>query len=146
MVFNPNHFFSIQSLLAKLNDDGKKLLVKNKLTELEKELQFRYKLNLRDDSKLAWAYAINDNLTKDYVCQELWIMHQLHTCTNYAQICRQQLPIIHHQLVGNQWWNPEKVEQVRQHIQQFVLPKIQFDCMWKWFNRHSNSNNNSNNN
>jgi hypothetical protein len=94
--------------------------------ELEAYMTKRYNLQIRDDSRLVWAYITKKTEKKmNEVAQELWYMKILYEYTNYEEYCRVTLPRIQYQLMKGHEWHPNAEFCARKHIYNFVIPKIQ---------------------
>ena len=82
----------------------------------------KYQVDIRDDSKLVWYHLCDPQcFPQEYVARELWFMKLLYQYTRYPQISRDCIPIIRASL--------SYLPDLYNHIQMFVIPCLQFDCM-----------------
>jgi len=102
-----------------------------KKNRLEAYLQRHYHCALRDDSRLAWAYVMKPDQCPDpeleHVAREIWYVKLLHDYTHYPQLCQDLLPLVKTSLQSRR----TSPAWVSQHIQKYVLPALQLECMVK---------------
>jgi len=119
--------FSIERKLNELTDEKVKYFFMKKRDELKSCLQRSYKMQLRDDSRLAWTFiSVLPESELDHVARELWNTKILYDFTPYSEICKDILPLVKKELIEQRHMDPQKTWE---HIQQFVIPYIQVDCM-----------------
>lgn len=122
---------------------------KEKMKRLADYLQTNYKSELRDDSRLAWVYITTLPETElDSIGREIWHTKMLYSYTNYADICKDMLPLVKFSLLRrrrtrDKRWdstanphgafhfqdNPLAKQRTWEHIQNYVIPSIQLECM-----------------
>jgi hypothetical protein len=120
--------FSLVTALNEVPVDQQSRL-QTKLNGLREVLKVKYNMTLRDDSRLAWIYATQLPETElDSISCEIWNTKLLYEYTNYGEICRDILPMVKFSMIrGSE--DPLVNQRTWEHIQNFVLPSIQLDCM-----------------
>ena len=75
---------------------------------LKERLKTVYNTELRDDSRIAFHYALNlPESELDNICKELWYLKLLYTYTNYGNICSQaNLNQIKYNIMKDHEWYP----------------------------------------
>jgi len=108
---------------------------KEKTSRLVEYLRSHYNTELRDDSRLAWVYVTSLPDTElDSIGREIWYTKLLYSYTNYADLCRDMLPLVklslnRRNMDGNMPTTPLEEQRTWAHIQNYVIPSIQLDCM-----------------
>jgi hypothetical protein len=69
------------------------------------------------------------------ICRELWYTKLLYEYSDYHDICKKTLPFIKYSLMNGHDNHPLALQQSWEHIQNFVLPSIQINCMSKLIER-----------
>lgn len=119
------------SLVAALRDvpTDQQPKLQTKLGGLREVLKTKYNMTLRDDSRLAWVYVTQLPETElDSIGREIWNTKLLYEYTNYGEICRDVLPMVKFSMIRGSD-DPLLNQRTWEHIQNYVLPSIQLDCM-----------------
>lgn len=135
--------FSLNQALDTLSPENQPKS-REKINRLIEYLRSNYNTELRDDSRLAWVYATSLPETElDSIGREIWHTKLLYSYTNYADICKEILPLVKLSLLRRH--RPTQVgsvtsthlddQQAWEHIQNYVLPSIQLDCMSRLMER-----------
>ena len=120
--------FSLATALHGVPADQQSKL-QTKLDGLKEVLKSKYNMALRDDSRLAWIYATQLPETElESIGREIWNTKLLYEYTNYSEICHDVLPMVKFSMVRGSD-DPLLNQRTWEHIQNFVLPSIQLDCM-----------------
>jgi hypothetical protein len=120
--------FSLVTALQEVPVDQHSRL-QTKLDGLREVLKSKYNMALRDDSRLAWIYVTQLPETElESISREIWNTKLLYEYTNYGEICRDVLPMVKFSMVRGSD-DPLVNQRTWEHIQNFVLPSIQLDCM-----------------
>lgn len=122
--------FSLSYNLSLLSEEQRAPLV-DKLDKLVLLLKTKYNMNLRDDSRLVWAYLTTLPETElENTCKELWYTKLLYEYTKYPQSLK-ALPQIKYNLMYPHSWYPLASQRAWEHIQNFVLPVMQLECIYE---------------
>ena len=129
MVKSPQ-LFSIESMLNQI-PQLQQSSVRQRYAALQAHLRDKYETELRDDSRLGWAYIVNPNLLMniDDIAKEIWYMKLLYTYSNYPESCRELLPNIKYKLVQGNEWYPFSSQRAWEHIQNYVIPILKMEHM-----------------
>lgn len=119
--------FSIEEQLKSVTDVVVKESALKKREQLGNILTTVYNIQIRDDSRLAWTFITEMPESEvHYVAREIWHTRLLHDLTPYGELCKDLLPLVKKELIEHRHMDPQKAWE---HIQQFVLPYLQLDCM-----------------
>lgn len=131
--------FSIEEELKSITDPNIKESAFKKREQLIQTLETVYKIQLRDDSRLAWTFITEMPESElQHIAREIWHTRLLHEFTSYSELCKDILPLVKKELIERRHMDPQKAWE---HIQHFVLPYLQLDCMEKLLNSFNNLNN-----
>ena len=130
--------FSLKQMLETLNTE-QKIYILPKLNKLNEYLQTTYQLQTRDDSRLVWNYLLHMPESElFFVCRELWYTKLLYEYSDYQDICKKTIPFIKYSLMKGHEEHALTPQQSWEHIQNFVLPSIQINCMGKLIEKMNN--------
>lgn len=118
--------FSVRGLINSIPDDQIKEELLEKLIEFNAYLGWNYGITSRDDSRLVWEYLTSNNIPKQVIATELYLLHLLYTYTNYAEYVKgvvQQIYKKYSQFYRRQF--------LQHHIRNFVLPIIRVEYLGK---------------
>jgi len=122
--------FSLNYNLSLLPEEQRLPLVA-KLDRLVIFLENKYNMKVRDDSRLIWSYLTTLPETElENTCKELWYTKLLYEYTKYPQVLK-MLPNIKYNLVYLHSWYPLAPQRAWEHIQNYILPIMQLECMYE---------------
>lgn len=124
--------FSIQAALLGLPEDlGTS--VAHRLNALSSRLWSSQHLEVRDDSRLVWAYALGTlppEWTEQKVCDELCLMQYIHGYTMYSQQHKATIPVVKQNIEQHVFKDlPQASFHAFQYVQKFVIPVYRIRAM-----------------
>jgi hypothetical protein len=129
-MVKPPQLFSIEKMLNQI-PQPQQPPVRERYVALRTHLLTKYETELRDDSRLGWAYIVNPNLLMniDDIAKEIWYMKLLYMYSDYPQSCKELLPNIKYKLVQGNEWYPYSSQRAWEHIQNYVIPILKMEHM-----------------
>jgi hypothetical protein len=119
--------FSLQENLSTLNTEEctraqkRLLLLKNTLSKLP-----WYEDDVRDDSRLAWMFATNEDIDVDDVAHEMAAVHYMHQSSKYPTVVQERLREAAAILKESYPTVPWKI--VWKYVSKFGVPVVKYSC------------------
>lgn len=138
---NPHTRFSLAAALKMIHvPKPQEKKIQHRLRHLAKVLQSRTDLTLRDDSRLAWAYAtqtLPQTWTAETVADEIALTTYLHAYTHFTDTLKETVPLAQAEFetkLRNECpaIPPEEIESLAQfYTKSFIVPLLKLHCLFE---------------
>ena len=141
--------FSIEAALLGLPPDMQQR-TEERLVSFANNLWNRYRMPVRDDSRLVWSLAVGNlpsGWTEERVMDELCLMRYIHECTPYMARFKTTIPVVKQNIEQQVFkGHPHASSLAYEYVQKFVIPVYRirsmlethpdhgFPTVWPWVN------------
>jgi len=128
--------FSIRAQLEQEESPRQREAIEGVLRLLSECLHEKYKIPLRDDSRLSYEWALKcvkrqHMRDMDQIIEQLWYIYVLYNYTDYQQVAYSYIPLFKFNYMRRHGWFPLARYRMRKYMYDYVLPLIQWQKMFE---------------